>query len=213
MFGGIVEKNILSEDQYKWLEFYLSNKIDTLDIISFSEQDMMEKKVIGQNNLIIEETLGRLRYQIPFHELRNDILETFYNIAHRFNSKLKLNSTTFAIYSNKYGKPKLPPHMDKHDSNFTMFYQVSSNIEWPLFIQQESETLQNNEALLLNTKNTIHWRYPRIFSDGEYTSMIFLHFEDGSKSMLTVQERYDICEPWKKIYNEIMIKEYGYQIH
>lgn len=213
MFGRKVEKNILNNDQYEWLQSYLSNKINTLETISFSEQDMMAKKILGKDNLIIEEALGRLRYQIPFHELRDDILQTFNDIAYKLNPKLKLNSTTFAWYAKEYGKPKLPPHMDKHDSNFTMFYQVSSNIDWPLFVQQESETLKNNEALLLNTKNTIHWRYPRVFSDGEYTQMIFFHFEDGSKSMLTVQDRYDICEPWKKIYNRIIMDEYGYDVN
>lgn len=212
MFSRVVERNLLTEEQNKYIINYINNKLNTLEIKSFSEQEMM-KKPNFDNILIIEEALGRIRYQIPTHELSKDIIDHLHKIAHKYNKDLKLQSSTFARYSAKYGKPKLPPHMDKHDNNFTMFYQVSANIQWPLFVQQEFEVLNNNDAFLLNTKNTIHWRLPQVFQDGDYVDMIFFHFADGSKSMLTVQDRYDICEPWKPIYHRLMIEKYGYDIY
>lgn len=213
MFSSKVENNLFNEDQASFIRSYLNNKLNTLEIVSFSEKDMQAQKGFREDTMVVEEALGRLRYQIPVHELREDILKTLHEVAHKYNPESKLNSATFARYSREYGKPKLPPHMDKHDCNFTMFYQVESNIDWPLFVQQRSEILQDNDAFLLSTNNTIHWRFPRPFTHGEFTDMIFFHFDDGTQSMLTVQDRYDVCEPWKQIYNRLMIETYGYDFN
>ena len=91
MFNRKVEKNIFNDDQQDWLNNYLLDKKNNLEIISLSEQDMMDKKPLGKEALFIEEALGRLRYQIPIHEIREDLLDRLHNIANTYNSKLKLN--------------------------------------------------------------------------------------------------------------------------
>jgi hypothetical protein len=202
-----IEKSVFTDKQTQYIKNFIKEKFDALEIISRSEQEMMTK--IHSENIQIEEALGRARYQIKEHDLRDDILITINNLAKKYNNKSVLNSMTFASYSNKYGMPKLPPHIDKHDNNVSMFYQLQSNTEWPLFVQQESSILLDNETLILNTRNVVHWREPKVFQDGEFVNMIFFHFHDGSKSMLTVQDRYDIPKPWNDIYNRISIEKYG----
>jgi hypothetical protein len=205
-----VEKNMFSDQQIKHIKNLINNKFKTLSVTSKSEEDMMNKNV--SSDIMIEEALGRARYHVQASDLGDDILQTLSEILKKYNNNLNLSSITFASYASKYGTPKLPPHMDKHDNNVTVFYQLESNVDWPLFIQQESATLKDNEGLILNTRNSIHWREPRLFSDGEFTNMLFFHFYDGTKSMLTVQDRYDLPKSWFDIYNRISIEKNGRSI-
>ena len=169
-----IEKSVFTDKQTQYIKNFIKEKFDALEIISRSEQEMMTK--IHSENIQIEEALGRARYQIKEHDLRDDILITINNLAKKYNNKSVLNSMTFASYSNKYGMPKLPPHIDKHDNNVSMFYQLQSNTEWPLFVQQESSILLDNETLILNTRNVVHWREPKVFQDGEFVNMIFFTY-------------------------------------
>lgn len=207
MNRGAIEENVFDNDQTDFIKTMINQRFAELDIVSLSEKDMMEKKISG--GIQIEEALGRARYHITPEDMNQSILDSIVNIASRYNPKSVLSSMTFATYAAEYGTPRLPPHIDKHDSNLTIFYQLESNVEWPLIVGQESNVLSDNEALILNTRSDIHWREPRKFVGDEYTNMIFFHFNDGTKSMLSVEDRYALPKPWFDIYNRISIEKYG----
>ena len=193
--------NILSENEIASLKNYIYPNVFNKNLVYPTDEELKTGKY--GNLPQIEKDLGRVRYQTDSDNIPNSIKNKFCDIANSFNSKSRLDSATFARYSKEYGKPRLGPHIDKHNNNVTIFYQLDSNINWKLFVQTEPVELNNNEGMILNTRNVIHWREPRIFKDGEYTEMIFFHFNDGTESFLTKEERILIGRPWDSIYNRL----------
>ena len=91
------------------------------------------------------------------------------------------NTFIFARYAKKYGNPQLFPHIDNSNTDFTIDYQLDSNIEWPIIIENDNYILKNNDALIFNSSNDTHWRKPIIFNDYNYIDMVFFHFINKDK--------------------------------
>jgi hypothetical protein len=122
------------------------------------------------------EELGRLHVEgVRFPESMQQKLEFIVN--DQLTEPLEmLNPPLYVEYNPKYGQPNLQPHVDGDFTDFIIDYQFQSNTEWPLGLNLDMHTLEDNEALLFNPNTNVHWRPRKTFEDGEYVRMIFFRF-------------------------------------
>lgn len=173
--------------------FTEKERSDILETLAKKEHFMLEENGRTLNNL---------------NSLSNEIKKKLLDLVEsKLNKNLKIVGEGFATYKKEYGDPSLDPHIDSNETSYILDYQFDSNVEWPIFVEGESFTLNNNEAVLFSGKNQIHWRPKRKFSDDEYVSMIFFHFIDlddidRSKAREYTEEEKARIDKYSKIWNE-----------
>jgi hypothetical protein len=82
----------------------------------------------------------------------------------------------YVEYNAKYGNPILPPHVDGDFNELIIDYQLESNTRWPIGVNLELYSLEDNEAVVFNPNTNIHWRSHKNFQEGEYVRMLFFRF-------------------------------------
>lgn len=89
-----------------------------------------------------------------------------------------MNPPLCVEYSNKYGVPKLRPHYDGDFTDYIIDFQLSSspNTSWPLGIDMNLYTLEDNSAVLFHPNRNVHWRPRKTFKDDEYIRVMFFRF-------------------------------------
>lgn len=99
---------------------------------------------------------------------------------------LKLEAYQFARYQNKKDetgrvthRPILSPHHDDtfQEPRFTFDLQLGGNTTWAIVVEGRSYELKNNQALSFAGTHQVHWREHKLFEDGEYLDMLFMHME------------------------------------
>ena len=142
-----------------------------------------------------DEELGRHKFTID--KIGNEFAERLIKLV---NNNLSLSSVTYVEYSNKFGKPNLPPHFDGDSSELILNYQLSSNTVWDLGLNTSIYKLEDNSAILFDPNKNIHWRPIKDFKDGEYVKMIFFRFCDQSNQLDNSHLRYSLGDI---IYKEV----------
>ncbi len=137
------------------------------------------------NSTYTYEQLGRLH--IEGLELPTPIIDKIRAFIHLNTSNPKLEPLLpplYVKYSAEYGTPHLPPHYDRDTNSLIVDYQLGSSAEnknvsvWPLGSDLTVTSIKDNEALIFNPNETIHWRPIKDFQPGEYVEMIFFRFYD-----------------------------------
>lgn len=74
--------------------------------------------------------------------------------------------------------PRLPVHYDSDNyfSKLTMDYQLNSNIDWPIVIEDEYFSLEYGDLLVFWGAGQAHWRDPVLFKEGDNTEVLTMHF-------------------------------------
>jgi hypothetical protein len=148
-------------------DFLLPDELESI-------KDNLDKKIIEQE----DNALGRVIYRVPISGIiLGDIRDRVSAIV---GKKLGSPSVIFTDYSSQYGQPNLPPHFDGDDNSVIVDYQYSSNTSWGLGIDSRVFELEDNKAIIFNPNEYPHWRPHKTFEDGEYITMIFIRFPDGS---------------------------------
>jgi hypothetical protein len=77
-------------------------------------------------------------------------------------------------------KPNLIPHCDMtfSEQRYTFDYQIGGNTTWPIIVEDNSFTLNNNQALTFSGTHQVHWRELKEFDDVEYIDMVFFHLKE-----------------------------------
>jgi hypothetical protein len=168
-------ENIFSEE-----ELNIFNKI----ISDIKMQTLDSEEYLSLNDEIcdIDPVLGRL----SIGDLSKYFPEKIYNKINKIASKAlgattAVNSAGYALYSNKYGSPNLPPHFDGDTNDIIINFQLSSNTSWDLGLGLNTYKLESNSAIVFNGNTNIHWRPHKNFANGEYVEMIFFRFYNKSK--------------------------------
>jgi hypothetical protein len=157
-----------------------------------TEEETILRNLIETNRLL---TPGTSRYapmtiesmsrsQIEFivpSDIENKLLE----LAKSFvdDPDLTLTHYQYLDYYGKYGKgnsPNLPPHLDVENyyTKVSIDYQMSSNIDWAIVVEDESFTLKDNEVLVFEAGERIHWREPIILKENDRCEVIVFHFSN-----------------------------------
>jgi hypothetical protein len=164
------------------------------------------------------------RQQIEF-VVPEDIKEKLLNLAKQFvdDPDLELTHYQYLDYYGKYGEgqsPNLPPHLDTENyyTKVSIDYQMSSNIDWAIVVEDEKFILKDNEVLVFEASERIHWRDPIILKENDRCEVIVFHFSNKfdhqpyAEKQMNKEERNIIIEkhnniPRMKIYREKFFKE------
>ncbi len=131
--------------------------------------------------MIIEQmSRSQIEFIIP-----ENIKEKLLTLAKQFvdDPDLELTHYQYLDYFGKYGNgnsPNLPPHLDVENyyTKVSIDYQMSSNIDWPIVVEDQGFTLKDNEVLVFEASDRIHWRDPIILKEDDRCEVIVFHFSN-----------------------------------
>jgi len=153
------------------------------------EQLVVIKESINSSERVTDEKHGRYTSSIrPSNGEREDdspiilpdeIHERLYKLASdNFSRTAKQSYIKSAKYSGFLNPlPNLPAHLDDNACSYTIDLQLSSNVDWPLYVNGEPFNLQDNWAIFYDGENDLHWResFPSR-NPMSFVHMIFFHF-------------------------------------
>ena len=150
-------------------------QINTLLKDVFNEEQIVYLKTLYSSDSKINLCEERGRADIYLGpEVREDIKDI---IESYFDDSFYLYHITFSEYSLKHGIPNLPPHQDPKDhiTALTFDYQIESNINWPICADGICHDLQDNQAMVFDPKNMIHFRPELEFKEDDYVRILFFY--------------------------------------
>lgn len=178
------------------------------------EEEKVLRDLVEKNRLL---TPGSSRYapmtiesmsrvQIEF-EAPVDIVQKLKSLALEYidDPDLELTHYQYLDYYGKYGKgnsPMLPPHLDTENyyTKVSIDYQMSSNIDWAVVVEGQKFILKDNEVLVFEAAERIHWRDPIILKEDDRCEVIVFHFSNKyehqpyAEKQMGIEERNLIIE-------------------
>lgn len=159
----------------------------------FTREEEEELRLLVETNRMLTPGVSRYspmtiesmsRVQIEFHAPSN-IVEKLKNLALEYvnDPDLELTHYQYLDYYGKYGNgnsPMLPPHLDTENyyTKVSIDYQMSSNIDWAVVVEGQEFFLKNNEVLVFEAAERIHWRAPVILKENDRCEVIVFHFSN-----------------------------------
>lgn len=124
------------------------------------------------------------RVQIEF-DAPEGIVEKLKTLALEYvdDPDLELTHYQYLDYYGKYGNgnsPNLPPHLDVENyyTKVSIDYQMASNIDWAVVVEGQEFFLKDNEVLVFEAADRIHWRQPIILRENDRCEVIVFHFSN-----------------------------------
>jgi len=193
-------KNLLSHEEISSILKSIQDELDSRPII---KEDKPISTVHPNNATLYWKDFGRIdiRYPKISQDIINKVFEVVKDKTDPVFKDLKFQFVIYAEYSKRSGgNPMLNPHFDVSD-NPTLFldYQLDSNTSWPIIVEDDSFDLKNNDSLLFESVQNIHYRPVKNFLDEEFVKMLFFRFSTST----SLQEKTN--EDYKRLY-EIEIK-------
>jgi hypothetical protein len=155
--------------------------LDLKDLFSPEELSTLKHLIqaIPDSSFSVHEDLGRLQTNdilLP-KEISDKLIDT---ISAVLGKPVSMVTPVWVEYSNKYGRPNLPPHFDRDSNEFIINYQLASSLNtvWPVGVDCQTYPLTDNSAVAFNPNTHVHWRTHKDLEDGEYIQMIFFRFFD-----------------------------------
>jgi hypothetical protein len=150
--------------------------------------------------------------------LPDDIHDRLRKLSSKYFSKTSKQSY---IRSAKYSgflnpAPNLPAHLDDNACSYTIDLQLSSNVDWPLHVNGEVFTLEDNSAVIYDGENELHWRetFPSR-NPMSFVHMIFFHFVEPEhwffkKQHITIEDKMELVEA-RLLREAPLLMKYGKQ--
>lgn len=177
------------------------------------EEDQL-KKLVETNRLLSPgssryapmtiESMSRI--QIEF-EAPENIVKKLKDLALEYvdDPDLELTHYQYLDYYGKYGNgnsPMLPPHLDTENyyTKVSIDYQMSSNIDWAVVVEGQEFFLKDNEVLVFEAAERIHWRSPITLKENDRCEVIVFHFSNKydhkpyAEQQMGQEERKSIIE-------------------
>jgi hypothetical protein len=151
----------------------------TINNVFLQQEIKRIKKDLDSSTHMPDPALGRDRVEFDkmTDEFRKQLVDKVSDIVLNLTNQELVCDGFYAVrYSNKHGKPNLPPHFDGDKSDFVFSFQLPSNSFWGFGLGLKVHELENNSAILFNPNKNIHWRPHKRFRDVEYLDMIFFRF-------------------------------------
>jgi hypothetical protein len=149
-------------------------------------------------------------YKLDLPEL--DVDRTIYNnliekLSKTFNFELTGAFGFFARYSGESPiSPNLTPHFDTAGDGLptlTISIQLSGNIEWPIYINDDGFILNNNDAIVFSGTNNIHWRPNYNFLESDYLDIFVCHlFFNPKHEDYLPDNHFEIMTKQQDLYNK-----------
>lgn len=124
-------------------------------------------------------TLARMQIEVMYPEHIRRKLEDF--ASKMVGEEVFMYHNSYLSYNKKHNinaNPQLPVHYDSDNyfSKLTMDYQLYTNIDWPIVIEDESFSLEYGDLLVFWGAGQAHWREPVLFKEGDNTEVLTMHF-------------------------------------
>lgn len=124
-------------------------------------------------------SLARMQIEVMYPESIRKKLEDF--ASKIVGEEVFMYHNSYLSYNKKHNiiaNPKLPVHYDSDNyfSKLTMDYQLYTNIDWPIVIEDKSFSLEYGDLLIFWGAGQAHWREPVLFKEGNNTEVLTMHF-------------------------------------
>jgi hypothetical protein len=180
----ISKKDFLDEITHSKLKYFLNNHFESKSKIK--KEDILDMDTF--KDVYIDDRVGRAVCTIDSDDLDNSIIAPFIDYAKSINPNATLDFISYVVYKKDYGFSQLVPHYDRPSKVcFLLDYQIESNIDWGIVVDGEKYSMSDNDMLTMNVTSQVHWRDPKVFSEGEYLKVIFFSFIDETKSIYDMQ--------------------------
>jgi hypothetical protein len=128
---------------------------------------------------LILPTMARMQIEVMYPESIRRKLEGF--ASQLIGEEVFMYHNSYLSYNQEHSpgvNPKLPVHYDSDNyfSKLTMDYQLHTNIDWPIVIEDKSFNLQYGDLLVFWGAGQAHWREPVKFKEGHNTEVLTMHF-------------------------------------
>lgn len=194
---GIV-KNVFSNDQLDRINAIIATELKNRQH-NFYEYTAPEINAAPDVKIYTKQS----RTDIEYLDLPQDIVDTITEHANQYTQDFPYQlipyGAMYAEYSGKYGNPSLGPHHDGGNCNFMLDYQLESNTQWHIGMDEEVYELKDNEALTLYPLTYLHWRPQRSFKEDEYVKMIFFRFVKTNRPNYEIPQ--DSEEKLQRVYS------------
>jgi hypothetical protein len=166
-------ENVFSDEQVASLKNIINNEKQNRDIFVWDEDlDKNFPKEESITQIIQNVKLGKIILNLN-DLITEDIRVTLRNLSKKSGLSAELANATYTEYNPQYGLPELRSHKDKSTNFWLLDYQLESNTDWDIYVENETFSLKDNEALAFYPDLLEHGRPKKAFKDGEYLSMIF----------------------------------------
>lgn len=123
--------------------------------------------------------MARMQIEVMYPESIRRKLEGF--ASQLIGEEVFMYHNSYLSYNQEHSpgvNPKLPVHYDSDNyfSKLTMDYQLHTNIDWPIVIEDKSFNLQYGDLLVFWGAGQAHWREPVKFKEGHNTEVLTMHF-------------------------------------
>lgn len=177
-YNSIMQKhvsNVFSEEQIAYLNSYISDELSKRTVYVWDEhktrETFPEEVFMDTSKYLNNVSLGKILLEL---KVRQDIKDRVVEIAKDNGFDVEYFDATYTEYSAKYGRPNLESHTD-FQHFCLMDYQLEANISWPLYIEDITYDLKDNEAITFIPSELVHGRIDKEFEDGDVVKMIFFN--------------------------------------
>jgi hypothetical protein len=181
---NIIIDNLLTKDNIITIKKIIDTEINKKDIwektyIEYSskgKEEYLEKK----DKTIAIKRLDFARIDLYNLQIPEDIINKISKklIENNLSGYRYCGSSTAWLYNKNLGNPKLTDHIDHTEDENTIMvdYQLDSNTDWPICVENKNYTLSNNQALIFCGKKQRHSRPFKKFNDREFVTNIMFRF-------------------------------------
>lgn len=200
--------NILSDEEKSSILFAIQEELASRPII---KEDRPTSTEHPNDAILYWKDFGRIDVRYP--KISQDVIDKVFNIVKENADPtfidLAFQFIIYAEYSPKTGgNPMLNPHFDVSDTTTILLdYQLESNTIWPINIENDSFKLNDNDGLMFESVNSIHYRPRKNFLENEFIKMLFFRFSSSKELIAKTQEDYKRLNEIELEYDSITFKE------
>ncbi len=123
--------------------------------------------------------MARMQIELMYPISIRSKLESF--ASNLVGEEVFMSHNSYLSYNQEHSpgvNPKLPPHYDSDNyfTKLTLDYQLDTNIDWPVVIEDEHFSLEYGDLLVFWGAGQAHWRDPILFKEGDNTEVLTMHF-------------------------------------
>lgn len=138
----------------------------------------------------------------------DEIAKDFWNFDEKhINHYIKTTAIIYKTNNPMGAYSALHPHADTSTCGIILDYQLASNIDWPLGVDDNLFYLEDNDLLYLHANIDWHWRPKKYFRPSDYQIQLLVQYETGT----LYQEKPELLdiqndESMREITNEFFDK-------
>lgn len=201
-------KNLFSDKELKELQQYAENifsQSKQVDITTLTWDQIYNEVTDVQ----VDKYMGRVQLSLPPHRYPQYFVDRLNSAAKQLDPNCEIRYFSFVKYSLDYGYPQLMPHMDNPKKESFLFdIQLSSSIPWPLVVDGEEYTLNDNEVLVIDVQRQVHWRKPTKFKEGDFVYMMFVSFSNENLELPNESEQQEKASRYRANYHKELAEVY-----